>query len=108
MDEKRLMVVPLFAELSKGERKRVAQVADELDFPAGKNLTKEGAFSHEFFALEEGTSEVRIGDRHVADLGPGDFLGEMGVLGDGVRTADVVTTSPVLAIVLSGRDLRAL
>jgi CRP-like cAMP-binding protein len=108
MDEARLQRVPLFADLSKKERKRVAQLADEIDLPAGKDLTKEGAFSYEFFALEQGTVEVRIGDRHIADLGPGDFFGEMGVLGDGVRTADVVTTSPITAIVLTGRDLRAL
>jgi len=107
MDEAHLAAVPLFAELSKRERRRIAQLADEVDLPAGKDLTKEGAFSYEFFALERGAVEVRLGDRHIADLGPGDFFGEMGVLDDaGRRTADVVTTSPVTAIVLTGRDLR--
>ena len=78
MDESQLRRVPLFAELSKGERKRVAQLADEGDIPAGKHLTREDAFAYEFFAIEDGTAEVHVGDRRVRDLGPGDFFGEMG------------------------------
>jgi CRP-like cAMP-binding protein len=69
---------------------------------------KEGDYSWEFMAIEEGEAEVKRGDEHVADLGPGDVLGEMGVLADAPRNADVVTTSPVRAAVLTAHEMRAI
>jgi len=108
MDEARLTVVPLFASLSKKQRKELAQHADEVDLREGKELLHEGAFAYEFFLIEEGTAEVLRGGEHVADLGPGDFFGEMGSMADAPRNATVVTTSPMTAIVMSSQDLRRL
>jgi CRP-like cAMP-binding protein len=60
-------------------------------------------------AIEEGSAEVRRGDEHVAELGPGDFFGEVGMLGEGERrTATVVATSPMRLITLDRWDLRRL
>jgi CRP-like cAMP-binding protein len=108
MDEARLAAVPLFASLSKKERGWVAQHADEVDVRAGKTIVNEGAFAYEFFLIEEGTAEVVHGEEHVANLGPGDFFGEMGSMGNAARTASVVTTSPMTAIVMTAQDLRRL
>lgn len=41
-------------------------------------------------------------------LGPGDFFGELAILGDGVRTATVTTTSPSRLLVLFGTEFRQL
>src|SRR4051812_38856240 len=106
MDEKRLSGVPLFASLSKKDRRRVAQLADELELPAGKELVQEGGFAYEVFVIETGTAEVTRHGDHVADLGPGDFFGEMAALTDGTRNAAVVTTSPLTAIVMTAHDFR--
>ena len=46
--------VPLFSLLSKGELRRIAQLADEVDLRAGKVLTTEGTRGREFFVLLEG------------------------------------------------------
>jgi CRP/FNR family transcriptional regulator, cyclic AMP receptor protein len=108
MDEARVAAVPLFASLSKRERGWVAQHADEVDVREGKTLLNEGAFAYEFFLITDGTAEVVRGEAHVADLGPGDFFGEMGSMADAARTATVVTTSPMTAIVMSAQDLRRL
>ena len=43
--------VPLFSRCSKGEIVRIAKIADEVDLPAGKALTKEGARGREFFEI---------------------------------------------------------
>ena len=106
MDEKRLSEVPLFASLSKKERKRVAQLADEVDVPAGRELVHEGGFAYEFFVISSGAVEVTRGGEHVADLGPGDFFGEMAAITDGKRNAAVTTTEPTTAIVMTAHDFR--
>ncbi len=108
MDEARLHAVPLFGALSKQDRRRIAQLADEIDIPAGRNLTKEGDFSYEFFAIEDGQAEVTRGGEHLADLGPGDFFGEMGLLGQDRRNATVVATAPMRLITLDQWDMRRL
>jgi CRP/FNR family cyclic AMP-dependent transcriptional regulator len=106
MDEARLRAIPLFAGLKKKERRAVAQQADEVDVEAGCHLVREGEFAYEFFAIEEGTAEVRRGEQYLAELGPGDFFGEMGLLGDVQRNASVTAISPVTAIVMTGSAFR--
>lgn len=106
MDEARLSAIPLFAGLEKKERRAVAQQADEVDVEPGRYLVREGEFAYEFFAIEEGTAEVRRGDQYLAELGPGEFFGEMGLIGNATRNASVVATSPVTAIVMTGSAFR--
>ena len=108
MDPKRLRSIPLFKGLSKKEIERLSRVMDEVDVPKGKELATEGRFAYEFFIIEQGTARVTRGGEHVADLGPNDFFGEIGLLESERRIASVVTTSPMAAIVMSGRDFRAM
>ncbi|HEV2059786.1 MAG TPA: cyclic nucleotide-binding domain-containing protein [Solirubrobacteraceae bacterium] len=108
MDEKKLKSVPLFASLPKQDRRRIAQVADEIDADAGEELVREGRFAYEFIVIQEGQAEVTRDGQRVAQLGPGDFLGEIAALERGTRTATVVTTSPASLIVMTARDLRRL
>jgi CRP/FNR family transcriptional regulator, cyclic AMP receptor protein len=104
MDAKRLETIPLFAELPRRDREQVARWADEIDVPAGHHLLDEGRFPHEFFVIEEGTVEVIKGGQHLADLGPGDFFGEIAIVEHERRTASVVSTTPLRAIVMSPRE----
>ena len=108
MDAKHLSSLPLFSGLGKRELKALAQIADEVDLSEGRKLVREGDYAYEFFVLEEGTAEVRVGDEHVADLGPGDFFGEIGILAKEHRTATVISTSPVSLVVLTRGALRAI
>ena len=77
MDEAHLASIPLFAELSRDERRRVAHWADEVDVPAGRHLVDEGEFGYEFFVIEEGTAEVARAGSPVAELGPGTSSGRL-------------------------------
>jgi len=104
MDAKDLEAVPLFAGLSKKDRRDVARHADAIDLPAGRRLVDQGAFAHEFFVLLEGSVEVAQEGKHLIDLGPGDFFGEVALVEHDRRTATVVASTPISAIVMHQRD----
>jgi CRP/FNR family transcriptional regulator, cyclic AMP receptor protein len=106
MDPKRLRDVPLFASLSKHELEQVGRWTDELEFPEGRVLGREGSMAYEFFVIEDGSAKVTVDDKHLTDLGPGDFFGEIGLLESERRTATVTATTPMRVIVMFGRDFR--
>lgn len=108
MDEHRLPTLPLFADLDRRERRLVASLADEVEVPAGRVLTGEGEHSLEFFVIEDGTAEVRRQGELIAELGPGDFFGEVGVLEATPRNASVTATTPMRLVVLFAPHLRGL
>ena len=85
----------------------VAQYAVEVDVPEGKALVRDAALAWDFYVIEEGSAEVRRGQKTLGTLGAGDFFGEIGVLAsDRRRTASVVATSPMKAIRLTTHQLR--
>jgi CRP-like cAMP-binding protein len=108
MDERKVSEIPLFAGLSRGERRQIAASADEVEVEEGRQLVREGEFAYEFFVIETGSAEVLRDDDHVADLGPGDFLGEMGIVGQTRRNASVVARSAMSLIVMTEQDFRGM
>jgi len=100
--------VPLFAGCSKGELEEIAHIADEIDLREGKEMTQQGSRGREFFVLLEGAAEVSRKGRKVNTLGPGDFFGEIALVSHAPRTATVVATSPVRALVITDRSFRRL
>jgi CRP/FNR family transcriptional regulator, cyclic AMP receptor protein len=106
MLQAQLKDVPFFTSLSKRELNSVAQNVDEMDVPKGKVLAREGDFGHEFFVIVEGTADVVRGGAQIAELGPGDFFGEMALLGEERRTATVTASSPMRVLVMTGQHLR--
>jgi CRP/FNR family transcriptional regulator, cyclic AMP receptor protein len=108
VDANDLMAVPLFAGLTKKERHYVARHADVVDLPAGYHLVNQGAFAHEFFVLLEGSVEVSQDGKHLTALGPGDFFGEIALVERDRRTASVVASTQISAIVMHQRDFDAM
>jgi CRP/FNR family transcriptional regulator, cyclic AMP receptor protein len=106
MDSKQLEGVGFFSSLSKQELKQVAQWTDEVSVGEGHQLAKEGQFAHEFFVIAEGSAEVVQSGKRIAELGPGDYFGEIGLLETERRTASVVATTPMTLIVMFQREFR--
>ena len=101
--------VPLFSNLSKGELAEVASIADEIDFPEGRELIRQGARGREFFVLLDGAVDVTQDGRLINQLGAGDFFGEIAlVLPSCVRTATVTASTPVEALVVTAQNFRGL
>jgi CRP/FNR family transcriptional regulator, cyclic AMP receptor protein len=108
VDARRLKTIPLFSDLSDRQREQLAGWIDEVDLPAGVKLLDEATFAYEFVVIESGSAAVSIEGRHINDLGPGDFFGEIALLKTPRRTASVETTSPMRAAVISGANFRAM
>ena len=102
--DERLAQVPLFKNLSKKHLKHIASLATRLDLPAGRQLTTEGEFGHEFIVVLDGEVEVRHGDKVITTRGPGEFFGEIALLENRPRTATVVTKTPVVVEVIGQRE----
>ncbi len=100
--------VPLFAGLSKAELGQLASIADEVDFPAGKVLIREGERGREFFVLLEGDVEVTAARASSSGTSAGEFFGEMALISNQPRNATVTTTSPVRVLVIRDVEFRAL
>lgn len=99
---------PLFAGCSKKELQLVASLADEIDLPAGKELTRQGAPGREFFVLLEGEVEVVRDGERLKTMSGGDFFGELALISEIPRTATVTATTPVRTLVVHSRDFRRL
>jgi voltage-gated potassium channel len=103
-----LAAVPLFASLSESELAEVAGWFEVKEIAAGVQLVSEGATGYSFFVIGDGGAAVTLRDRRAVDLGPGDFFGEMALLGSLRRTASVTTTKPSRIFVLFGNDFARL
>lgn len=110
MDTSRLKSLPLFEEVSDEDLGKIAPFVSEVSVSKGKHLVDEGDYAYQFMAIEEGTAEVKRGGEKLAELGPGDFFGEMGLIGDDEhkRNATVVATSAVRLITLDSWDMKRL
>jgi len=95
--------VPLFAGCSKGELRELARSADELDIREGTVLTREGRPGREFFVLVDGTARVTKAGRKIADLGAGDWFGEIALITNSPRSATVTATSAGDVLVITDR-----
>ena len=93
--------VPLFARCSKKELRLIANLADQVEWPEGKTVIKEGRTGSEFFILIDGTASVSQRGGKVRDLVAGEWVGEIALVANVPRTATVVTSSPVRALVLT-------
>jgi CRP/FNR family cyclic AMP-dependent transcriptional regulator len=103
-----IRAVPLFTHCSRAELTEVTKIADEIDVPEGKELTREGDRGREFFVLLEGNAAVQQGGRKVNTLGPGDFFGEIALVSRSPRTATVTTTTPARLLVITASSFNTL
>ena len=110
-DVSELRGLPLFGGLTDSELDLIAHSAYEDVAEVGEPIVRQWDPSREFYVVIEGTVEVRTEERHLADLGPGDYFGELAALDWGAsfgypRLASVIATSPVTAARLSGCQLQ--
>jgi CRP-like cAMP-binding protein len=110
--KQRLKALELFADASDAELKRADSLLTEISMPAGRVLVREGAYGADFLIIAEGmavvTTTVGLAERVVANVGAGDFVGEMSLLRQVPRSATVTAITPVTAFVCNPAEFRSL
>lgn len=104
MDPAELKQIPLFSHLSKKELDLIARHADEVTLPAGSVIMREGDVAREVCVILEGSVSVVQRGKHVKDLGPGEVVGEMGVVDAVHRNATVTALTEVRLVVMFGPE----
>ena len=99
---------PLFEGMGDAEVRTILAEFDEVRFPSGRRVVLEGLRGSDFFLVVSGAAAVLVDGWRVATLGPGDFFGEMAILGDGLRTASVRAQTPLHCLVLPNGKLERL
>ncbi len=103
-----LRSIPLFAGADPGDLAALAAVATEADFPAGRSVVRQGDPGSGLFVVLEGSVRVVRDGETLAELGPGQWFGELAVLDRGPRTAAVLTTVPTRCLAVAAWDAERL
>ncbi len=104
----KLADVPFFDGWSKEELAHVDRVAEWVDYRPGETLIKQGTTGYEFIVILEGDVDVAVDGQTIAELGPGDHVGEMALLDGSPRNATVTAKTAVRALLVGSREFRGL
>jgi MFS family permease len=85
--------VSLLALLPEPTLERLARSLVRVEAAPGDVVIREGDSGDRFYVIETGMVEVTKNGRHIAQLGPGDYVGEIALLRDVPRTASVTATA---------------
>ena len=96
--------IPLFEGLEPEHLERIAAWLEPIDVPAEWHLLNQGSYPDGFFVVLEGTVRIERDGEPVAELGPGEFFGEIALLEDNKRMATVITATRVRAAVMDSAD----
>ena len=96
-----LEMTPLFSGLNKGQLKSIVRSSKERSFKKGQAIVREGESGVGFYLVVGGSAEVRRDGRALMKLARGQFFGEMGLLDQQPRSADVVALEDTDCLVLS-------
>jgi len=96
--------LPLFEGLTKKELQFLASVTTEVRVGSGSTLVKQGDIGQEAMIIESGTAAVHRDGQEIDQMGPGDFFGEMSLIDNMPRNADVIATSDMDLLVMDSRE----
>jgi CRP-like cAMP-binding protein len=99
---------PLMARLGRGQIDRVASFGEIESWNPGEEVVAEGSLGDALYLVLTGSVRVEIGGHALADLGSGDFFGEMSLVEPAPRSATVIAVEPSYLFRLPHDALRQL
>jgi CRP-like cAMP-binding protein len=96
-----LKAVPFFSGLDMRQLKTIAESGKEMTYKSGDTIVEEGTMGVGFYMVIDGKVEVRKGAKTLAKLSKGQFFGEMSLIDEEPRSADVVAVQPTKCFTLS-------
>ena len=103
-----LLAVPLFADVGDPALSSIAEVAIEVDFPAGRVIVRQGEVGTGFYVIAGGHARVSRDGETIAELGPGEFFGELSLLDGRPRIATVSATEPTTCLAIASWEFETL
>jgi len=103
-----LGTVGLFEGMGPAELAAVAEQAEEIAFPAGRPIVRQGEIGTGFYLITAGRTRVVRDGETLAELGPGEFFGELSVLDGEPRTAAVISETATTCLAIPSWKLDAL
>ncbi len=100
--------VPLFSGLDRRGLEEVAGLADEVDLEPGQTFIRQDQTAHEFFVVLEGSVRIERDGVLLGTLGPGDYLGEIGLIDERPRSATAISESRSRLLVIGHREFHSL
>jgi len=100
-----LAQLTLFADLTRPQLEEVAHSVGEELFAEGQRVLRQGMQGGGLFLILDGEAEVVIDGDKRARLGRGEFFGEIAALTGDAPTADVVATTLLRCLTVSGPEL---
>jgi CRP-like cAMP-binding protein len=99
----RLAEVALFQHCTPKELTRLASITDQAVLETGQVLCRQGEVATAAYVIDDGEANVKIGTQVIGTVGPGESVGEMGLLDYRPRSATVVASSPMKVYVINAR-----
>jgi CRP-like cAMP-binding protein len=99
---------PIWSGLSNQDLNSIVGRAKDSRYNAGEIIVKKGESGVGFYLILDGSVEVKLGETVLSKLGPGQFFGEMSVIDDQPRSADVIAVEPSRCLVLTAWSFEAL
>jgi CRP-like cAMP-binding protein len=100
--------VALFDGIGPDGLAMVAERAIEVEFATGRTIVRQGEVGTGFFLITEGRTRVVRDGETIAELGPGDFFGELSLLDGEPRIATVVAEVPTTCLAIASWEFEAL
>jgi CRP-like cAMP-binding protein len=98
----------LFAGVDEAGRGRIADRMAEVDLPADRVIARQGEIGTGFFIVVSGAVRVVRDGETIAELGPGQFVGELSVIDRQPRVAQVISSGPTTCLALASWDFEAI
>ena len=100
--------MPMFSTCSKRQLAQVAALTVQADLPKGSVMTREGAFGGLAYLIATGRADVTRNGKRIAQLGPGEVVGELSLIDGKRRSATVTATTDLEVLELNREDLLTL
>jgi CRP/FNR family cyclic AMP-dependent transcriptional regulator len=99
--------VQMFSACTDKELAQIARACDEVTVEPGVDVVEEGTAGDGFYLIASGEAEVTRAGHHVANVGPGQYFGELSLLDEAPRNATVTASSPLTMLRLRRREFAA-
>lgn len=102
------MATSFFSTFTPAEIAKISSAGTRVTLPEGWAPISERTGADKAYIILSGSVSVRQHGEEIAQLGPGDIMGEAAIVNHSLRTASVVALSPLELIHFTAEDLNRL